>query len=95
MKCSWLKCREDHRNRASNVIRRYIDHMKFAAYIGFSFIIFFHSLLSPFFYHCICGFTFCVFLFNFVNCVFCIVMLIYSCCYVCAILCILFQCVVI
>ena len=79
----------------SNIIRRYIDHMKFPVYIGFSFIIFFsYSFDSIFLSLYILFCMFCMFLFNFVNYVFCIVMFMYPYCYVCAVLFILFHCVV-
>ena len=49
MKCSWVKCSECLCNRVSNIISRYIDQMKFAAYMAFSFITVFRVLLVPFF----------------------------------------------
>ena len=69
MKCSWVKCRESVSNRVSNIIRRYIDHMRFAAYMDFSFVIFLHVLLVLF-YHCVYGCMFCILLFNSVSYVF-------------------------
>jgi hypothetical protein len=80
VKCSWVKfkmrrsevstsvvkCSEDLSNRVSNIIRRYIDHMKFAAWwlfrLRYSFIFFWlHSLSFYMYSYCYVFLLLCTF----------------------------------
>jgi len=79
VKCSWAKCSESLSNRVSNIIKKYVDHMKYAAFMAFSFTIFLHVVLVPF-YHCIYGCMFCILLFNSVSYVFLLLCMLCSVC---------------
>ena len=66
-----------------NIIRRYIDHVKSAAFNGFSFIIFLHVILALFIIVYTNGCMFCILLFNSVSYVFlllclCILIVMYA-----------------
>jgi hypothetical protein len=53
----------------SIIIRRYVDHMKFAVYMVVSFYHILSRSFDSILCHCIYGCVFCMLLFNFVNCV--------------------------
>jgi glucan phosphoethanolaminetransferase (alkaline phosphatase superfamily) len=62
-----VKCSDSLNSRVSNIIRKYINHMNFAAYMAFSFIIFLHVSLVPFLfiivYMVVCFVHFCLILY--------------------------------
>jgi VIT1/CCC1 family predicted Fe2+/Mn2+ transporter len=62
-----VKLSEGLSSKVSIIIRRYIDHTKFSAYMAVSFINFFSYTFGSILYHCIYGCMFCMLLFNFIN----------------------------
>ena len=84
MSTSAVKCSEGLSNRVSNINKRGIDRMKFAAYMAFSFLTF--SCFASNFYHHIYCFMFCTLLFMFVSYVLFSLIFMYCSLYVCSIL---------
>jgi hypothetical protein len=65
VKCSWAKCSEGLSNWVFNIIRRYIDLLKFGANVAVLFTKFFRILLVPFFsivYMVVCFVCYCLIL---------------------------------
>jgi hypothetical protein len=68
---SLMKWSDGLSNRVSIIISRYIDHMKFTAYmVAFSLSHFLPYSCGSISYNCINNCMFCMLLFNFVNYVF-------------------------
>jgi hypothetical protein len=92
-----VKCSKSLSKRVSNIIRRYIDHIKFASYMAFLFIASFHVVLIPFLSLYILLYIWLYVLYTFVNYVFlllrlCILIVLYVLfcifCFHCVVLCI-------